>query len=136
MLTNMKLFIKAIIIGLLTLCVTAISAQKGTVRGTIIEDATGEPMFAVTIAVAETGTGNVTDFDGKFELELDPGVYNLECASLGYSTLQITEVEVKAGEVTVFDNIRMTAESELLEEVVITAAQVRNTEAALSLIHI
>jgi len=96
----MKLFIKAILIGLLFLGVSSMSAQKGIVRGTITEDATGEPMFAVTVAIAETGTGAVTDFDGKFELELDPGIYNLECSSLGFSTLQITEVEVKAGEVT------------------------------------
>lgn len=131
MLTNMKLFIKAILIGLLFLGVSSMSAQKGIVRGTITEDATGEPMFAVTVAIAETGTGAVTDFDGKFELELDPGIYNLECSSLGFSTLQITEVEVKAGEVTVFDNVRLTAESELIDEIVITADVVRNTEAAL-----
>ena len=131
MLTIMNFILRSAILVLLSVLAFAANAQKGIVRGTVIEDSNGLPMFSVTVAVAGTGTGTITDFDGKFELELDPGTYNLECSFISFGTLTISDVVVTAGEVTVFDNIRMEPESELIEEVVITATQVRNTEAAL-----
>ena len=131
MLTKMKQFYAIAMTLMLSIIVTTAFAQKGTVRGTIIEDATGLPLISVTVAIQGTGSGTITDFDGKFELSLDPGVYTLECSFLSFSTMTITDVEVKAGEVTVFDNIRMKEETEVIDEVVITATQVRNTEAAI-----
>ncbi|MFT7588594.1 MAG: TonB-dependent receptor [Limisphaerales bacterium] len=106
-------------------------AQMGTIRGTVIEDATGEPLIFVNVILADGATGTTTDFDGKFELQLDPGIYTLNFSFLSFRTLSMTDVEVKAGEVNVFDNIRMQEETATLEEVVITAKQVKNTEAAI-----
>jgi hypothetical protein len=41
-------------------------AQKGTIRGAIFEEGSGEPLYGVSILVKETSTGAITDFDGKF----------------------------------------------------------------------
>ena len=106
-------------------------AQKGTIRGTIYEGDTGFPMYGVTVIVKETGNGAVADLDGKFEVQLDPGTYTLQATFVGFQTLEISGVEVKAGEVTVLDNLQIQESVSELETVVVTAEAVRTTEAAL-----
>lgn len=116
------------------LCIAFLAqSQTGTLRGMMYEDATGEPVMFGTVLVAETGGGTTSDLDGSYTLQLDPGMYSLEFAYLGFANLTISEVEVKSGEVTVID-ARLKEDSEVLEEVVITATQSRNTEAALATI--
>lgn len=106
-------------------------AQKGTVRGTIFDEITGEPLFGVSVLVKETSTGAVTDFDGKFEIQVDPGSYTLQVSYISYSTIELTEVEVKAGEVNVLNDLLMAEEASDLETVTISASAIRTTEAAL-----
>lgn len=106
-------------------------AQTGYIRGTVTEDETGEPLFGVTVALQGTGTGTITDFDGKFEIELEPGTYNLQISYISYETINITDVVVENGEVALFDNIAMSSSVEQLEEVVVTADVIRSSEAAL-----
>ncbi|MDR9410739.1 MAG: carboxypeptidase-like regulatory domain-containing protein, partial [Balneolaceae bacterium] len=48
-------------------------AQNGTIRGTVIEEASGDPVYGVTVLVEGTSTGTTTDFDGKFDLSLSEG---------------------------------------------------------------
>ncbi len=103
--------------------------SQGTVRGTIYDDVTGETVPFANILVLETQSGTTSDLDGAFSLSLTPGSYSLEFSFLGYSTTTVSEVEVIDGEVNILD-IRLKEESEVLDEVVVTAKQIRNTEAA------
>lgn len=105
-------------------------AQTGTIRGEIIDDATGETLIGATAQIAGTTQGGVTDLDGKFAIEnVTPGVYNLQISYVSYSTQKIENVEVKAGETTVL-NIRLKSEDLGLDEIVIEAKQLKNNEAA------
>lgn len=106
-------------------------AQKGTIRGTVIEDATGEPLFGVTVVIAGTTNGGITDFDGKFQINVAAGTHDVQASFVSFQTVTIKGLEVKAGDVTVIDQIRLKEDVELLEEVVITAETVKTTEAAL-----
>ncbi|WP_297338255.1 TonB-dependent receptor [Algoriphagus sp.] len=106
-------------------------AQKGTLRGAIYEEATGEPLFGVSVLVKELGIGAVTDFDGKFEIQAEPGTYTLQISYLSYSTVELTAVEIKGGEVTVLNDVLMAEEASELETVTIAAAAIRTTENAL-----
>lgn len=108
-----------------------ILAQKGNIRGSVIDDATGEALFGVTVVVKGTTNGSVTDFDGKFDLKLDPGTYDLQASFVSYKTITITGVTVSANEVTLIDGIRLAEDVAELEEVVITAEAINTTEAAL-----
>ena len=103
---------------------TGVFAQNGTIRGTVIEDSNGEPFPFANVVVLGTTTGTATDFDGAFELSLAPGTYDIEISFLSFETITITGIEVQTNEVALFDIIRMKPESELLSEVVVTAAQV------------
>lgn len=106
-------------------------AQKGTIRGTVYEEGTGEPLFGVSVFVKETSTGAITDFDGKFEIQVDPGTYSLQVSYMSYATVDLTDVEVKSGDVTVINDIMMAEEASELETVTISASAIRTTESAL-----
>ncbi|SDC72597.1 TonB-dependent receptor [Algoriphagus faecimaris] len=106
-------------------------AQKGTLRGTIFEESTGEPLFGVSVLVKELGIGAVTDFDGKFEIQADPGTYTLQISYISYSTVELTAVEINSDKVTVLNDILMAEEASELETVTIAAAAIRTTENAL-----
>lgn len=106
-------------------------AQKGTIRGSVIDDNTGETIVGATVTIKGTGTGTATDLDGKFSLALAPGSYNLQVSFISYNKLTVADVKVKGGEVTVLNNLRLKEAQNELQEVVVTAEAVRNTEAAL-----
>ncbi len=122
--------IKNLITFLFVLISTLLIGQTGTVRGTIIDDSNGETVPFANIFVAETQTGTTSDLDGAFVLELAPGSYSIEFSFIGYSSLTVNDVVVVADEVTPLD-VRMAEETALLEEVVVTATQIKNTEAAI-----
>ncbi|MCA1751368.1 MAG: TonB-dependent receptor [Flavobacteriales bacterium] len=115
----------------LLLTVSVGFAQKGIVRGSIIEDATGETLIGVNVVVAGTQKGAITDLDGEFSIELAPGTYDLQISYITFKSITISEVTVEASEVTLLQNIRMTQDNLELGEVVITAEAVRNNEVAL-----
>jgi outer membrane receptor protein involved in Fe transport len=106
-------------------------AQNGTVRGTVIEESIGEPMYGVTLILKGTSYGAISDFDGKFSISAPAGTYELQASYIGFQTIVISDVIVKGGEVTVIEKILMAEESEMLEEVVVTAEAIRTTETAL-----
>ena len=106
-------------------------AQSGALRGTVIEDANGEPMIAVNVVIKGTTKGTTTDFDGKFEISADPGVYEVKFSFVSFQSKTIEGVEIKAGEVTSLGTVRLSEDAETLEEVVVSAEQVRNSEVAL-----
>lgn len=106
-------------------------AQKGSIRGTVIDDVSGEALFGVTVVIKGTTNGGITDFDGKFEIKADPGVYDVQASFISYKNFTITGVEVDEANVTIIDQMRMVEDIAQLEEVVVTAEAIRTTEEAL-----
>lgn len=122
---------KKILLFLAVLFSTATMAQKGIIRGTVYEDETNEPLFYANAQIQSVGAVAFTDFDGNFELSVDPGTYSLEISFLGLSTLVIPDVVVEAGKVTAFENLRLLPTTNELMTVTVTATAMRNTESAL-----
>lgn len=106
-------------------------AQTGTIRGTVIDDANGEPLVGVNVLVKGTTKGASTGIDGKFEIEISPGTYALRVSYISFQTQTIKEVNVSEGKVNVLGAIRLTQASQQMQEMVVTAAALRNSEAAL-----
>lgn len=109
---------------------TFATAQTGTIRGIVTEDANGLEVIGAAIMVVGTGGGTVSDFDGSYFLDLEAGVYSIEFTYTGKATQTVTEVEVKSGEVTTLD-VALIDESKELVEVTVTAKKITNTENAL-----
>nr|WP_321221538.1 TonB-dependent receptor [uncultured Psychroserpens sp.] len=109
------------------LCVGFVNAQKGIVAGNIIDGEFVEPMAFANILVKGTTTGTTSDFDGKYNLELDPGTYTLVFSFVGYNTQEIVDVVIKAGEVTELD---VTLQTNSLDTIILTTSVKKNTESA------
>src|SRR5690606_24847258 len=106
-------------------------AQEGTIRGTVIDNSTGEPLIGVAALVMTNGSGAISDFDGKFEIKTDPGDHNLQISYVGYANVIIQEVKVETKQTTLLDNIRMYEEVGELGEITVTAEMLSTTEEAL-----
>lgn len=105
-------------------------AQDGTIRGVVFDGATGEYLVGVTLFAEGTTTGTISDLDGHFNLNIAPGSYKLQISYISYQTLNLSEIEVKAGEVTNLGEIRLEEATISLNEVTVTAKAVKNTETA------
>ncbi len=128
----LKAAIRALPVLVILLSGSAAHAQqKGIIRGTVIEDETGEPLFFANVVIKGTQIGATTDFEGNFELRAEPGAHDLGVSFIGLNSTIITGVQVKAGEATVIDILRLKPATSELSEVIITAEVARNTEAAL-----
>lgn len=104
---------------------------KGRIVGRLVDAETGEPLIYANVVVQGTMMGAASDLDGNYKiLGVPPGNYTLVVMMMGYNKTTITDVVVKAGEVT---TVNASARPEVLqaEEVVVTAKAVRNTEAVL-----
>lgn len=106
-------------------------AQKGIIRGVVMDGALGEPLFSATVIIKGTTNGAITDLDGNFEIQTDAGVTAIELSYIGYKTITVEEIEVKAGEVTVLDNIVLNEDAEIGIEVVVTAEAIQSNEVGL-----
>ena len=72
-----------------------VNAQQGILSGNVIDGEYNEPMAFANILVKGTTTGTTSDFDGKYQLELDPGTYTLIFSFVGYDTQEISDVVIK-----------------------------------------
>ena len=97
-------------LSLFFLGIGIITAQT-QVRGTVVDD-TGEPVIGATIQIKGTSQGTVTNIDGIFNL-----------TAPNNATLVISYVGFETQEVPVSANMRVVLreDTELLEEVVVTA---------------
>ena len=105
-----------------------IFGQQG-ISGTIIDGDFNEPLPFANIIVKETDKGVVSDFDGNFSLELEPGTYSVVASFVGYQPKEITNVEVDANNFSIIDIVLSSAASGL-EEVVISVEASTNSEAS------
>lgn len=117
----MKKFILRYCTTLIFSILTFISfAQNATVRGFIYDAASGEPISYVSVRLAGTDYGTLTEKNGAFMLtKLMAGDYTLEISYMGYDTII---VPVKLDERTVFTkNFNLKKADFMLEGVMISA---------------
>ena len=61
------------------------SAFAGGIRGVVKGD-DGNPLPFATIYIKQTGTGSASDTNGRYEVALPPGMYDVYYQFLGYET--------------------------------------------------
>lgn len=86
-------------------------AQR-TITGTVTDASSGEPLIGANILIVGTSSGTITDFDGKYSLEVPEGSTQLEFSYTGYTS---QTVAITASNVL---DLALSA-GELLDEVVV-----------------
>ena len=84
-----------------------------SLSGTVVDASTGEPLIGASVLVKGTTTGSVTDLDGHFTLNVDPGA-ELVISSIGYEDCAYT-VSAQTANI----RIALKVSSEFLDEVVV-----------------
>ncbi len=81
-----------------------LSAQKGGIKGRVVDAVNNEPLPFVNLIIQGTSTGASTDIDGNYQINnLQPGTYTLVATFVGYKTKTIYEVGVSSIKPTVVD---------------------------------
>ena len=107
---KIKLFFAA-----MALLVSALAfGQNITVKGTITDASTGEPLSGAAVLVKGTPQGVVADNDGNYSVVVAPN------ATLGFTTIGFKEVEIAvAGRAVI--NVALEPDVEYLEDVIVVA---------------
>lgn len=112
-----------LLFALFFISIFSTSAQNGTIRGFVYEQATGEPVIFTNVYLYRTTHGASTDVNGYFTISRIPdGEYTLMVTYLGYDTLR-EQVTIKGNTVLTkklyltqaafnLDAIQITAEKE------------------------
>ena len=101
----------------------SMSQQSVTTKGTVV-DTKGMPLIGVSILEKGTTNGTITDIDGNFTLNTAAGA-TLEISYIGYKTLSLG-VKPNLGQIV------MSEDTEVLDEVVVTALGIKRSQKALS----
>ncbi len=89
-------------------------AQNKTVSGTITDALSSEPLIGATVIIGDMAT--VTDFDGKYSMNILPGEHIMDISYVGFAQKLIT---ITVSENMVF-NVELEADN-IMKEVTITA---------------
>lgn len=116
---KLMLLMTCLVIG-----VGLVNAQISKVTGKVVSEEDGLPVVGASILVKGTTVGTVTDMDGKFTLTNVPS--SAETLMVSFIGMRTQEVKV-AGNVSVV----LKAESELIDEVVVTALGIKRDRKAL-----
>lgn len=72
----------------------------GRITGRVTDAKTGETLIGVSIRVAGQSGGTLSDREGRFSLECQPGIHTVVFTYIGYRQAAIENVTVKEGEAT------------------------------------
>lgn len=96
----MKPFSKMLLTTILGFLLIQIGfAQKGSLKGTVTDEKSGEPIPFLNVYTADKSVGATTDFDGQYTLELEAGTYEIIFSSVEYGKTTKT-VTIRSGETT------------------------------------
>ncbi|MDR3133479.1 MAG: outer membrane beta-barrel protein [Prevotellaceae bacterium] len=107
--------------------ILSLSAQTGTVKGSVIDRQTREPLPGATVYV--NGKGIAADLDGNYTLQLPKGVYTLVFSYISYHSLTVEKVAVQENETTEV-NADMTSSDVRLDEITVTAVRRHHSDIA------
>ena len=100
---------KTLSLSLVAMMLVFSVAMQAQIKGTVLEDGTGEPVIGASILQVGTTNGVITDFDGNFEINAPEGA-QLQFSYMGFAS---QTVAAKKGMV-----VRLKEDNLVLQEVV------------------
>ena len=114
---------------ILFLTLSAMTVVAGTIKGTVTDKQTREPLTGATVQIAGTTQGAIADMDGNYSLDVKDGTYTLHIKYVGYKDIVLNNV--KAGNADVVLNFELESDAQALSEVSVVAAAKKNNEVSL-----
>lgn len=113
---------------LLLFAAAPVFSQTGTLKGTVLDLTTGEPLPFAKVIVTNNGdstiAGMISDMDGQYVFKsLLPGTYTLKVTSMDFSDVQLPNIVVKAGGFTLQD-VKMEPNLIEMQEIVISTERI------------
>jgi TonB-dependent receptor len=107
-----------------------VAAGSGSIKGRVLDNATGDPLPGATIMVENTSIGAAADREGRFTLPNVPeGRQTIRVSYVGYA--QTSREVTIVSETTLDQEFRLVSQAVSGEEVIVTA-QARGQEAAIN----
>ncbi len=117
------------VLTLAFLLTSALASAQGTVKGTVNDKQTGEPLSGVYV-IFGSGSGTSTDDAGHYSFTADTGTVRVEFKYIGYK--QVTEVfRLSSGEVHQLD-VSLVTESHSIDQIVVSASRTEQKISELS----
>ncbi|MCM4149993.1 TonB-dependent receptor [Arenibacter sp. N53] len=128
-----KILVQVLIVGSLILFSTNVMAQNVTltIKGTVVEESTGQPISFATVMIADNETkkpieGTTTLEDGSFSLETNASDFYIEVSFLGFKTKTFGSPPTP-GKTINLGTVTLSEDAEQLQEVVVQG-EVSRTE--------
>jgi len=128
---------KAILLFSFFLLTIFIFAQKGTIKGKVVNAKSNEPLEFANIVIQGTQIGSTSDLDGNFIFTgIDPGFVRLVVSSVGFETTVSSEIQVQGNQITFVDIAVPEAAFAIQEVVVRKNINVKRIESPISVLSI
>ena len=120
---------KQIILLLISITASlAVFAQTGTIKGTIVDATTNEPLIGASVLIEGTLNGSAADLDGNYLIQnVQAGTHTLIVTYVAYNQITQTGVIVEANKETIM-NFEMSTDDINLQEVEVVARVNRESE--------
>jgi len=114
-----KKYLIHLLVPVVLFCSMEAFAQKGGIRGTVMDTDFEVPLPGVKVVVSETGQEVVTGDTGSFYLEqVEPGAYTVMFSKAGYSRMTKSSVVVSPGQLAEVE-ASLAGEYEEMDELVV-----------------
>lgn len=102
---------------------SSFGAVVGKISGVVTDAQTKEPLVGVSVSVVGTTMGGMTDANGVYNiLNVPVGSYTLRYSSVGFASLEVTDIEVSA-DLTAYQNHALTSRATELGKTITVRAE-------------
>lgn len=106
-------FLKAFtVVFILLISTVSAIAQRGTVTGIVLDDATGEPLASAIVTCPTSSGGGYSDFEGKFNASFDAGTRTVSIKLVSYEEELLENIVVPKGGTVDVGTIRLKTKAE------------------------
>ncbi len=126
-----KLDLGKIFFLILFLTLSVMTVMAGTIKGSITDKQTREPLTGATVQIVGTTQGAIADMDGNYSLNVTNGIYTLSIKYIGYKDIVVNNV--KSGKADVVLNFELESDAQALGEVSVVARKNLEGERALQM---
>lgn len=118
------------LLSLFSIIGTAAAQGYGTISGKVVDKSNNEALVGANVMIMNTTTGAISDLDGNFMVKNVPaGTYQLRFSFIAYHAVTVDGVEVAPDAITRL-SVALTPSSIQMQEVIVTAQAMKNSEAA------